>query len=117
MHTVTDLLTANLYEVFGNRDPGSRRAAVERIYTEDIVFTDPEGVSTGWDALEEKARALLEKVPTDFRFTEDGRRYAGPRDGALAWAFGPDGEPAVRGIDVITVRDGRIATLLTMFTV
>lgn len=116
MHTVTDLLAANLHEVFSNRDPGSRRAAIERIYTEDVVFTDPEGVSTGRDALENKAHALLDKVPQNFGFTEDGRRYAGPHDGALAWAFGPKGEPAARGIDIITVRDGRIATLLTMFT-
>ncbi|MGR6998554.1 nuclear transport factor 2 family protein [Yinghuangia aomiensis] len=118
MHTVTDLLAANLHEVFGSRDPGSRRAAIERIYTEDVVFTDPEGASDcGRDALEDKARALLwTGVPRDFGFTEDGRRYAGPHGGALAWAFGPEGEPAARGIDIITVRDGRIATLLTMFT-
>ncbi|NUS03682.1 MAG: nuclear transport factor 2 family protein [Nonomuraea sp.] len=115
MHTVTDLLAANLHEVFGNRDAHSRRAAIERIYTEDVVFTDPEGAVTGWDALEEKARALLDRVPPSFRFTEDGERYAGPGDGALAWAFGPEGEPAARGIDVITVREGRIATLRTLF--
>ncbi|MFJ3776737.1 nuclear transport factor 2 family protein [Streptomyces sp. NPDC090075] len=116
MSSVTDLLAANLHEVFGNRDPGSRRAAIERTYTEDVVFTDPEGVSTGWDALEDKARTLLDKVPANFGFTEDSRHYAGPHDGALAWAFGPEGEPAVRGIDIITVRDGRIATLLTVFS-
>ena len=116
MHTVTDLLTANLHDVFGNRDATSRRASIEQIYTEDIVFTDPEGVSTGWDALEEKARELLAKVPPSFTFTEDGKRYIGPDNGALPWAFGPeDGEPAVRGIDIITVRDGRIATIVTLF--
>ena len=115
MSTVTDLLAANLHEVFDNRDAASRRAAIERTYTDDVVFTDPEGVTTGWDALEAKAGALLEKVPSNFRFTEDGVRYAGPENGALAWAFGPaDGEPAVRGVDVISIRDGRIATVLTM---
>ncbi|MCF3964214.1 nuclear transport factor 2 family protein [Streptomyces fuscigenes] len=114
--TVTDLLAANLHEVFGNRDAASRRAAIERIYTEDVVFTDPEGAVTGRDALEEKARDLLGKVPADFRFAEEGRRYASAHDGALAWTFGPEGEPAARGIDVITVRDGRIATLLTLFS-
>ncbi|MEU1710514.1 nuclear transport factor 2 family protein [Streptomyces sp. NPDC005706] len=116
MHTVIDLLAANLHDVFGSRDPASRRATIARIYTEDVLFTDPEDVSTGWDGLEDKARTLLEKVPADFEFTEDGRLYAGPQDGALAWAFGPAGEPAARGIDIITVRDGRIATLLTILT-
>ncbi|MEU6841674.1 nuclear transport factor 2 family protein [Streptomyces sp. NPDC046716] len=116
MYPVTDLLAANLHEVFGNRDPASRRAAIDRIYTEDVVFTDPEGVTTGIDALEDKAATLLTNAPADFEFTEDGQRYAGPLTGALAWTFGPPGTPAVRGIDVITVRDGRIATILTMFT-
>lgn len=74
MNSVTGLLAANLHEVFGNRDPGSRRAAIERIYTEDIVFTDPEGVTTGWDALEEKASTPLGKIPQEFVFTEDGER-------------------------------------------
>ncbi|MFJ9760167.1 nuclear transport factor 2 family protein [Streptomyces sp. NPDC101149] len=116
MHPVTDLLAANLHEVFGNRDPVSRRAAIDRIYTEDVVFTDPEGVTTGRDAIEGKVTTLLAKVPADFEFTEDGMRYAGSRTGALAWAFGAPGNSAVHGIDVISVRDGRIATILTMFT-
>lgn len=117
MHDVTDLLTANLHDVFGNRDPASRRAAIDRIYTEDVVFTDPEGVTTGRDAIEDKAAALLANAPADFEFTEDGRRYVGADAAALAWAFGPPGAPAVRGIDIITIRDARIATVLTMFTV
>ncbi|NUP47662.1 MAG: nuclear transport factor 2 family protein [Catenulispora sp.] len=116
MRTVTDLLSANLHNVFGNRDAASRRAIIEQIYTEDVVFTDPEGVSTGWDALESKAGDLLEKVPSTFAFAEDGKRYTGPENGALAWTFGPEGgEPAARGIDIITVRDGRIATIVTLF--
>lgn len=115
MPDITDLLTANLHDVFGNRDPASRRAAIDRVYTEDVVFTDPEGVTTGRDAIDDKVRTLLADAPADFRFTEDGRRYAGPDTAALAWAFGPPGAPVVRGIDIITIRDARIATILTMF--
>ncbi|BBH71698.1 hypothetical protein ACTI_83830 [Actinoplanes sp. OR16] len=115
MGTVTELLAANLHEVFGNRDERSRRAAIERTYTEDVVFTDPEGEAVGWDALEAKARELLDKVPPSFAFTERGERYADSGTGALGWAFGPENAPVARGIDIITVRDGRIATLRTMF--
>jgi ketosteroid isomerase-like protein len=114
--TVTDLLAANLHEVFGNRDAASRRAAIERIYTDDVAFTDPEGVTTGWDALEDKARALLDKAPPGSGFTEDGPPYVGPDRGALAWMFGPEGDPLARGVDVITVRGGRIAAVLTLLT-
>jgi ketosteroid isomerase-like protein len=116
MSSVSDLLAANLHDVFGNRDAAARRAAIERTYTEDVTFTDPEGSVTGQDAVEQKARELLDKTPATFVFAEDGRRYAGPDTGALGWSFGPEGgDPAARGIDIITVRDGRIATLVTVF--
>lgn len=114
MPTVDELLTANLHEVFGNRDPITRRAAVERTYAPDVVFADPEGASTGWDALEAKAAALLDEVPGAFQFVEEGRRYVSATHGALAWGFGPVGDPQVRGIDVIEVRDGRIVALTTV---
>lgn len=115
MASVSDLLTANLHDVFGNRDPESRRAAIERSFARDVRFTDPEGTAVGWDALEQKAAALLDQVPGAFQFVEEGRRYVSDTHGALAWGFGPVGAPAVRGIDVIEVRDGVIATLTTFF--
>ncbi|MCK2212327.1 nuclear transport factor 2 family protein [Actinomadura sp. ATCC 31491] len=115
MRTVPELLAANLHDVFGNRDAAARRAAIDEIYAEDVVFTDPEGVTRGRDALEEKARRLLDRVPPEFVFAEDGPRYASAGRGALAWAFGPEGAPAVRGLDVISVTDGRIAEIVTLF--
>ncbi len=115
MSTVTDLLAANLHEVFGNRDAAARRAAVERIYAEDVVFTAPEGTTRGRDAVEQKAAELLAGAPDDFVFAEDGSRYAAADVGALAWAFGPAGAPVVRGIDVITVADGAITSVRTFF--
>jgi len=115
MATVSELLTANLHDVFGNRDAAARRAAIERTYSPEVTFTDPEGTAVGWDALEQKAAELLEKVPGAFQFAEEGRRYASASHGALAWGFGPVGAPVVRGIDVIEVRDGVIAALTTFF--
>ena len=115
MSEIADLLAANLHRVFGNRDAGARRAAIEEVYAADVAFTDPDGAVVGWDALEEKAAALLSAVPDTFAFTDDGPVYAGGDFGALAWAFGPAGAPVARGIDAVTVRDGRIATLRTVF--
>lgn len=115
MATVSELLTANLHDVFGNRDATSRRAAIERTYSPDVVFTDPEGTAAGWDALDQKAGELLDQVPGAFQFVEEGRRYASETHGALAWGFGPVGAPAVRGIDVIEVRDGVVVSLTTFF--
>lgn len=115
MPSVADLLHANLHDVFGARDAAARHAAVERTYAADVTFTDPEGTVTGRDALEAKAAALLEAAPVDFVFADDGLRYVSHDTGALAWAFGPAGVPVVRGIDVITVRDGVITSVVTVF--
>lgn len=114
MPTITELLTANLLDVFGNRDATARREAIERVYAEDVVFTDPDGPVTGWDALEAKAAGLLDGAPETFAFADAGPVYLGASNGALAWTFGPEGEPVARGVDVIEVRDGRIVSLLTL---
>lgn len=114
MATVDELLTANLYGVFGERDAARRRRAIDEAYREDVRFTDPEGTVEGRDALDAKAAGLLAQVPETFAFTEDGPRYVGADTGVLAWAFGPEGAPVARGVDVLTVRDGRIAELRTL---
>jgi len=114
MASVTALLSANLHQVFNNRDAEARGDAIDRVYTDDVAFTDPEGTSVGRAALGRKAAALLERSPADFEFVEDGIPYTGEDAGALAWAFGPAGAPVVRGIDIITVRDGRISSVRTL---
>ena len=111
-----ELLSANLHQVFGNRNGLSRQQAIDATYTDDIVFTDPEGAVTGRDALAAKAAALIEGAPADFDFAEDGIAYSGADSGALAWTFGPSGNPVARGIDLITVRDGRISELRTLLS-
>ena len=115
MDSISALLSANLHEVFGNRDAIARHAAVERIYSEDVVFIDPEGTSRGRSAVEGKAAALLDDAPSNFVFVEDGERYVGEDIGALAWAFGPLGAPVARGIDVLTILDGTITSVRTFF--
>lgn len=78
------------------------------------MFTDPEETVVGREALERKAVGLIDSAPEAFVFVEDGITYTGPDSAALAWAFGPSGSPVARGIDVITVRDGRISALQTL---
>lgn len=114
MATPRELLHGNLHDVFGNRDAAARRAAIEALYTSDVTFTDPEGTVTGHDALEQKAAALLASAPESFVFARDGVEYTSPDTAALAWAFGPADAPVARGIDIITIRDGRISALHTL---
>lgn len=114
MATAKELLDANLHSVFGNRDAASRRAAIDATYTEDVTFSDPEGTVTGRDALEAKASSLIDTAPADFVFAADGIDYVGADSAALAWTFGPVGAPVARGIDVITIENGRISDLRTL---
>ena len=112
--TPSELLHVNLHEVFGERDPARRRAAVDATYTEDVEFTDPEETVVGRDALEAKADALLADAP-GFVFAEVGPAYVAGDLAALAWTFGPAGaDPVARGVDVLTLRDGRIAAVRTL---
>jgi len=112
--TPRELLDANLHDVFNNRDPEARRAVIDRIYHDDIVFTDPEGTTTGRDAIDSRAGGLLDTAPPEFQFVDDSIHYDGGDTAALAWAFGPVGAPVVRGIDILTIRDGRIGGIRTI---
>ena len=109
-----DLMNANLLEVFGQRDPALRRAAIERTYTDDVVFLDPDEIVEGYDALDAKAGKLLADAP-GFVFSPAGPVYVNHDMGYLAWNFGPEGQPpVVRGLDTCFIRDGRIARVYTL---
>lgn len=116
MPDTNELLNANLHEVFSERDPDARRAAIERTYAEDVTFIDPEGEVVGREALNDRAQELLERSPSEFVLEEDSPRYVDvdAEAGALAWRLGPPGSPVVRGIDIITVRDDRVIVLRTL---
>jgi len=55
MGDAKELLHSNLHEVFSERNPQRRRAAIERTYTEDVTFIDPEGEFVGRQALNDQA--------------------------------------------------------------
>jgi hypothetical protein len=114
MPDAMELLHSNLHEVFSERDPQRRWAAIERTYTEDVTFTDPEATFVGRQALNDQAQKLLDGVTASFVFEEDGLRYVGTDIAVLAWRFGPPGQPVARGVDILTIRDGRVSTVRTL---
>ncbi|SEF32896.1 SnoaL-like domain-containing protein [Amycolatopsis pretoriensis] len=114
MATVAELMRANLLEVFNERDDDRRAKAIAATYATDVEFADPEGVATGHDELNAKAKGLLDQSP-GFVFVPDGPVLVNHDLGHLAWAFGPEGAPpVVRGIDVALVEDGLVTKLYTM---
>jgi hypothetical protein len=116
MPEAKELLHSNLHEVFSERDPDRRRAAIERTYAEDVTFIDPGGEFAGRQALNDQAQKLLDDIPADFVLEEDGPRYVGADIAALAWRLGPPSNPVTRGIDILTIRDGRVSVLRTLLT-
>jgi hypothetical protein len=114
MPDAKELLHSNLHEVFCEQDPERRRAAIERTYTEDVTFIDPGGEFVGRQALSDQAQKLLDGVLAGFVLEEDGPRYVGNDTAALAWRIGPPGNPVARGIDILTIRDGRVSVLRTL---
>jgi hypothetical protein len=114
MPEADELLRSNLHEVFSERDGERRWAAIERTYTEDVTFIDPDGEFIGWQALSNQAQKLLDGLLAGFVFEEDGPKYVGADTAALAWRFGPPGKPIARGVDILTIRDGRVSVVRTL---
>ncbi|MGK2854292.1 MAG: nuclear transport factor 2 family protein [Microbacteriaceae bacterium] len=115
---IEELMTANLLQVFNERDPQRRRAAIEQTYTADVRWTDDEDVSVGWDRLETRAQALQEGQLAGLSFVTAGPVYQTRGFGYLAWhilAPGSDA-PIVSGFDVALITDDRIGQLFTVLT-
>ena len=78
-----------------------------------MTFIDPDGEFVGWQALNDQAQKLLDGLLAGYVFEEDGPRYFIADTAALAWRVGPPGKPIARGLDVLTIRDGRVSAVRT----
>jgi len=108
---IAELLDRNRQEVFGEGDAARRRAAIEEFYIDDCVVHVQDGVFVGHDALDKFAGELRATHP-HFVYTPHGEPQALHDAGILAWGSGPKGEPPeYTGLDVIVVRENKIAAL------
>jgi SnoaL-like domain len=114
--SISTLLRRNLLEVFGEGDPARRRAAIDDIFTEDCVFSDPlSGVHRGRDEIDRIAGAVRATHP-DFQYTPTAEPEELHDAGRIRWVSGRPGEaPAYAGTDFIIARNGRIAALYLFF--
>jgi hypothetical protein len=108
---IETLLLRNLQEVFGEGDPARRRAAIAELYTDDCTVLLPIGRYIGHEALNQVAGELRAGHPS-FVYTPHSVPQAVQDGGRIAWGSGPAGKPPrYTGLDVIIVRDGKIAVL------
>jgi SnoaL-like protein len=113
---IRELMLENLFAVFSERDPERRLQVIARNYTEDVIWSDPDRSTQGHQAMNEQAQKLLDRMP-GFVFSAAGPVHVSRELGLLAFNLGPPEQPpAVSGIDVAWVRDGRIARLYTFVT-
>jgi hypothetical protein len=113
---IRQLMLDNLFAVFNVRDPERRMEAIERNYAEDVTWTDPDGTTHGRQAMNDQAQTLIDRSP-NFAFSAAGPVLLSGDLGLLAFNLGPPEQPpAVSGIDVAFVRDGRIAVSHTLLT-
>ena len=108
---IRELLQRNLQEVFGEGSAARRRLAIGELYTEDCILYAPPGIFVGPEALDKFAGDLRATHP-HFVYAPRGEAQALHNAGRLAWGSGPRGEPPnYTGLDVVIVRDGKIAAL------
>jgi hypothetical protein len=115
--TIQQLMQGNLLEVFNERDPERRLAAISRVYAADVHWSDDEGVTVGHAALDAKAADLQGKIGP-LQFVPAGPVYQTVGFGYLAWHLvaEDDTTPQVSGFDVAIIRDDVIAELYTVLT-
>lgn len=108
---IRELLLRNLQEVFGEGDTAKRRSAIAELYTDDCVVYVPPGILVGPEALDKFAGDLRATHP-HFAYVPHASPQALHNAGYLPWGSGPrGGVPDYTGVDVIIVRDEKIAAL------
>jgi hypothetical protein len=105
------LMTRSLLDVFNQRDPKQRAAAISEVYSPEIVFYEQEGTVTGPASLQKRVQELLDGAP-GFVFAPVGTPLINHDLGRQPWTLGPpEGPPVVFGTDVARIADGRIQAL------
>ena len=88
-YSISTLLKRNLQDVFGEGDPERRRAAINEIYTEDVVFYDPnKGAYRGRDEVDRIAGVLRATHP-DFTYQLIAEPEELGNGGRVPWVSGP----------------------------
>ncbi|WP_042417883.1 nuclear transport factor 2 family protein [Streptacidiphilus anmyonensis] len=114
--TVADLMRANLLEVFNEPDPERRAATVKEIYSDDVVWHEPDRLVRGREALARRALEMREETP-DWVFRPNGPVSVNDDLGHLGFLCGPaDQPPVVSGMDIARCKDGVIVELYTFVT-
>ena len=87
------LMRANLTQVFGQRDPARRLAAIRELYADDAILYEFEQAARGHEAISRAVGDLLDHLPPDFAFIAIRPAIGHHGVGRLPWRLAP---PAAR---------------------
>jgi hypothetical protein len=96
-------------DAWNELDARRRRAAIDRLYAEDCVYTDPLGAVRGRDGVDGFIEAAQKQFP-GFLFSLAGKVDAHHGQARFAWHAAPKGvsEPVAIGFDVVVLDGERI---------
>src|SRR5258708_19927145 len=109
---IETLIKRNLHEAFGERDAKKRRDAIAQLWTEDCVFIDHSGKTSGRDELD-RAGAILHERLLGYVFNELRPVDLLRSSTRLPWRYVRPGHEPIKGVDVVLVRDGRSSLMQT----
>lgn len=111
--TVTGLLGAYI-SVWNERNPQTRQAVGDEVFTPDAYYVDPNITAEGRSAIDAYVAGWQEQFP-GFVFVLGTVRSH--HDLAhFGWSFGPSGgPPAAKGSDTVVIERGRIGKIYGFF--
>lgn len=102
------LLDAAITQVWNERTPEKRLAAIAALYHPDARIHEPTRSVTGHAAISDVVAGVLADMPSDFRFTVTGPTLGHHGVAVTRWQGGPPGRVMVSGADAVTIVDGQI---------
>jgi hypothetical protein len=98
-------------DIWNETDPERRRAAIDRLYTEDCAYSDPIGAVNGRAGVDAFVDGVQRQFP-GIQFRLVGAVDAHHAQARFYWhAGGPTGEPAAIGFDVAVLAGDRIRAI------
>ena len=102
-------LIENYIRSWNETDPLRRRALIERVYAENVAYTDPMAQVRGWEGIDATIAAVQGMFP-GHRFALAGEVDAHHDLARFRWQLIAPGndEPLVVGFDVAELDEGRV---------
>lgn len=110
MSDVNDLVDRYI-AIWNETNTTSRRALIERTWTQDARYVDPLMTGDGHSGIDTMIAGVQQRFP-DFRFSLLGKPDAHGAHLRFSWALGPQGgEAVVKGTDFAVMHEGKLAAV------